>query len=100
MAKISVYFYRKSLVGTGKKLSIIEDFYNSFKNVAYLHVSDIFRKRFSIAVSNQYSALFKFEMFRPRFTGGITSAIILGGLYLIWCDVDIKTDTIPVNNNF
>lgn len=31
-----------------------------------------------------------------QFCGGLTSALILGALYMIWCDVNIQTDTIPI----
>lgn len=93
---ISVHFYRKSLSHLGKKLSIVEDFFKSFNNATYLNLNESFRKRFSQIVSNQYLALFWSEMFKPIFSGGITAAILMGGLYLIWCDVDIKTDNIPV----
>lgn len=93
---ISVHFYRKSLIHLGKKLSIVEDFFSSFRNATYLNLNESFRKCFSTAVSQQYLALFWSESFKPIFSGGITAAILMGGLFLIWCDVDIQTDNIPV----
>lgn len=47
-------------------------------------------------MSRQYHSLFASEMYGMRFCGGLTSALILGALYVIWCDVNIQTETIPI----
>lgn len=61
-----------------------------------MNFQDAFGDRFSTIVSKQYTSLFASEMYGMRFCGGLTSALILGALYVIWCDVNIQTDTIPI----
>lgn len=53
-------------------------------------------KSFSEAISKQFAFLAWSDVFSAKYSGTLTSAILLGALYLIWCDVNIKTESIPV----
>lgn len=78
------------------KLRIVIDLCQNFTNVCVLNFQDTFAEQFSNSVSRQFTSLFASEMYGMRFCGGLTSAVILGALYVIWCDVNIQTDTIPI----
>lgn len=43
--------------------------------------------------SNQFSAMMWARVFYVNYFGGMTSSVLLGGLYLIWCDADIVTNS-------
>lgn len=96
LSKISVSFKRRSVAHLGHKLSVIEDYCSNYNSATFLAMQDLYRKRFSLAISMQYAALFRAETFRPDFLAGIVVTALMGGLYLIWCDVDIETENISV----
>lgn len=96
LSKMSSHFYRRSLQYSGSKLSQLDESIKTFENLKILESEPIFRKMISTSISHQYNNLFKSELLSPKFAFGIWSSILLGGLYLIWCDTDIQTDTVPV----
>lgn len=96
LSKISSHFYRRSLQYLGSKLSQLDEGIKNFENVKILESQPILRKIIASSISHQYNNLFKSELLAPKFAFGIWSSILLGGLYLIWCDTDIQTDTVPV----
>lgn len=93
---MSSHFYRRSLQYLGLKLSQLDGGMKSIENLKYLESQPILKKMISTSISHQYNNLFKSELLTPKFAFGIWSSILLGGLYLIWCDTDIQTDTVPV----
>lgn len=100
VAVISALNYRRSQSFLNKKLSVVEEYFNNFNNSTreFLEQHESFKKRFSSAVSAQYLALSKSELFRPSSSGGITLVILLGGTYLVWCDLQFDTETTPMTN--
>lgn len=93
---MSSHFYRRSLQYLGVKLSQLDEVVKTFENIKILESQSILSKTISSSISHQYNNLFKSELLAPKFAFGIWSSILLGGLYLIWCDTDIQTDTVPV----
>ncbi|XP_065095877.1 ATP-binding cassette sub-family C member 11-like isoform X2 [Ochlerotatus camptorhynchus] len=93
---ISKTYYRKFLAFGSMKLSVVEDILLNFKNVKSLQLDTILIDRFIDCLSRQYRALKWCIIYSTKFTGGVTSAILVGGLYLIWCDVNIKTESTEV----
>lgn len=93
---MSSHFYRRSLQYLSSKLSQLDENLKSFESVKILESQSILRKMITSSISHQYNNLCKSEFLAPRFAIGIWSAILLGGLYLNWCDTDIQTDTVPV----
>lgn len=69
---------------------------SNFTKIFVLNFQEIFEDKFTSNVSRQYTSYFISEMYGTQFWGGLTSAMILSALYVVWCDVDIKTDTIPI----
>lgn len=93
---ISKTYYRKFLSYGALKLSTLEDICVNFKNVKTLQLETILSKRFIDYLNRQYQALQWSNIYSTKFSGGVTSAILVGGLYLIWCDVNIKTESTEV----
>ncbi|XP_062702250.1 ATP-binding cassette sub-family C member 12-like isoform X2 [Aedes albopictus] len=93
---ISKTYYRKFLSYGALKLSTVEDICVNFKNVKTLQLETILSKRFVDYLNRQYQSLKWSNIYSTKFSGGVTSAILVGGLYLIWCDVNIKTESTEV----
>ncbi|KAG4067816.1 hypothetical protein HA402_010502 [Bradysia odoriphaga] len=96
LSKMSSHFYRRSLQYLCSKLSQLDENVKTFESVKILESQAILRKMITSSISHQYNNLCKSEFLAPRFAFGIWSSILLGGLYLNWCDTDIQTDTVPV----
>ncbi|KAJ6638573.1 ATP-binding cassette sub-family C member 12 [Pseudolycoriella hygida] len=96
LSKMSSHFYRRSLQYLGLKMSQLDEGIKSYESVKILESQPILRKMIATSISHQFNNLFKSELYTPKFAFGIWSSILLGGLYLIWCDTDIQTDTVPV----
>lgn len=100
VAVLSSLYYRRSLSFLSKKLSVVEEYFSNFNTSTreFIEQHDSFKKRFSAALSAQYLALSKSELFRPSSSGGITLVVLLGGTYLVWCDLQFDTETTPMIN--
>ncbi|XP_062535877.1 ATP-binding cassette sub-family C member 12-like isoform X2 [Armigeres subalbatus] len=93
---ISKTYYRKFLSFGALKLSTVEDLLLNFKNIKTIQLETIITKIFDDYLSRQYKAYQWSHIYSSKFSGGVTSAILVGGLYLIWCDVNIKTESTEV----
>lgn len=92
-ALLSGIFYRRSLSFLGKKLSIVEEYYNSFDADGYLAMHDTYTKRFAGALSAQYTNLCRSQLFQSATVARLCSlVVILGGTYLVWCDIQFTTE--------
>lgn len=100
VAVISSINYRRSQSFLSKKLSVVEEYFNNLNTTArvFLEQHESLKKRFSSALSAQYLELSKSELFRPSSSGGITLVVLLGGTYLVWCDLQFDTETTPMAN--
>ncbi|XP_055551634.1 uncharacterized protein LOC129733992 [Wyeomyia smithii] len=93
---ISRNSFRKFLAFGAKKLSVVEEICFGFKNIKVLQMERIFMDRFVENLNRQYRALQWSNIYSTKVLGGVTSAILVGGLYLIWCDINIKTESTEV----
>ncbi|XP_058813678.1 uncharacterized protein LOC131677708 isoform X2 [Topomyia yanbarensis] len=93
---ISKTYYRKFLAFGARKCSVVEEICLNFKNIKSLQLDHIFEDRFVECLNSQYRALQWCSVYSTKFSGGVTSAILVGGLYLIWCDTNIKTESTEV----
>ncbi|XP_058467335.1 ATP-binding cassette sub-family C member 11-like isoform X2 [Malaya genurostris] len=93
---ISKAYYRKFLAFGARKLSVVEEICLNFKNIKSLELDRTFIDRFVEYLNCQYRALQWCNVYSTKFSGGVTSAILIGGLYLIWCDTNIKTESTEV----
>lgn len=78
MAMSSRQFYRKSATCFGQKLSIVEEFFAAIRTHDHLTVHAALQKRFAVAVSGQFWALFRAESLRPTFSGAMTVYFLMG----------------------
>lgn len=110
LAKISANRLRKSMHYMLRKITVIESFCVNFKDVmihamAYDYIKQFYCKYWYWLESekifhcshlpldynaSQFSALCMAKIFSVHIYDGLT-AVLLGGLYLIWCDDDIMT---------
>lgn len=81
---------------TATKLSIVEDLCTNFRNIVMLDFTKTLSKDFQIQMQRENRKLTFREIFSTRTSGHLTSAVLIGGLYLNWCDVGIRTDTVEV----
>lgn len=86
LSKISSQYSRKAILYTAKKLTIIEDLCLNFKNVIVLKFEEIVLRNFTRSLEKQYSYLVWSEVYSNKYSGSMISAIVMGALYLIWCD--------------
>ncbi|XP_055585408.1 ATP-binding cassette sub-family C member 12-like [Uranotaenia lowii] len=93
---VSKAYFRKFLSFGAKKLSLVEELCNNFKNIKTLQLDVLYMGKFLEALNRQYSALLWSNVYSSKYSGGVTSAILVGGLYLIWCDTNIKTESTEV----
>lgn len=93
---VSKRYYRKFLAYGANKISILEDICINFKNVKLLQIESIFVDWFLNCLHDQYNALQWSTVYATKFSGGVTSALLVGGIYLIWCDTNIKTESTEV----
>ncbi|XP_055630835.1 ATP-binding cassette sub-family C member 11-like isoform X2 [Toxorhynchites rutilus septentrionalis] len=93
---VSKKYYRKFVAYGANKISILEDICTNFKNVKSLQFESIFVDWFLTCLHAQYNALQWSIVYAAKFSGGVTSALLVGGLYLIWCDTNIKTESTEV----
>lgn len=100
MASVSSIYYLRSQSFLSKKLSIVEEYYNSICSTTsdFLNLHESFKNRFATALSAQYANLSKSELVRPSSSGAITLVILLGGTYLVWCDMQFETETTPMTS--
>lgn len=79
---------------------MVEEYFSNFNTSTreFIEQHDSFKKRFASALSAQYLALSKSELFRPSSSGGITLVVLLGGTYLVWCDLQFDTETTAMTN--
>ncbi|XP_053688772.1 ATP-binding cassette sub-family C member 12-like isoform X2 [Sabethes cyaneus] len=96
IGNISKIYYRKFLAFGVKKHSIVEEICFEFKNIKVLQMESIYKDRFMSYLDRQYGALRWCNIYSTKALGGVTSAILVGGLYLIWCDTNIKTESTEV----
>uniref|UniRef100_A0A1B0D160 Uncharacterized protein n=1 Tax=Phlebotomus papatasi TaxID=29031 RepID=A0A1B0D160_PHLPP len=54
------------------------------------------KKNFLNAAEEQYSSSKWSLIFSTNFSGKLTSAMLLGGLYMMWCDPQVQTESIDV----
>lgn len=96
-ALVAGIFYRRSVSFLAKKLSLLEEYYATYDPDAYLTAHEAYTKRFAGAVGAQYAALCRSEMYRPRGTVQLIAlALVLGGTYLVWCDIQFPTEMTPM----
>ncbi|KAG5671790.1 hypothetical protein PVAND_001966 [Polypedilum vanderplanki] len=93
LAKISTNRYRKCQHYLHKKITLIESFCINFKDVIVHSLSYEYIKNFYYLNSEQFAALRSSNIFSVEIYEGLTS-VLLGGLYLIWCDANIFTDNV------
>ncbi|XP_070489977.1 ATP-binding cassette sub-family C member 12-like isoform X2 [Chironomus tepperi] len=91
LAKISTNRFRKCQHYLLKKITFIESFCANFKDIIVHSLTYEYIKNFYYLNSAQFSALRISNVFSVEIYEGLTS-VLLGGLYLIWCDGDIETD--------
>lgn len=96
MAKVSGIYMRRSLSHSVNKLKIIVDLCRNFATIRLLTLHNHYRQYFIESVTKHYSNLFTSHLYSTKYCGGLTSGLILGALYIIWCDVNIETNVIPI----
>ncbi|GAB0096528.1 multidrug resistance-associated protein 9 [Sergentomyia squamirostris] len=96
LAKISTFYLRKNLSMLAKKLTVVEEFSLYFRDIAIFGHQNTTRKKFLQASDDQHSAFSWSMIFSTNFSGKLTSAMLLGGLYIMWCDPQVQTDSIDV----
>lgn len=114
LAKISTNRMRKSMHYLMRKITVIESFCFNFKDVMIHAMNYDYIKQFYGETSNyfthiefplinhssfldfnssQFAAVRTAHIFSVHIYDGLT-AVLLGGLYLIWCDIDILTNNV------
>uniref|UniRef100_A0A1Q3FL69 Putative multidrug resistance-associated protein/mitoxantrone resistance protein n=2 Tax=Culex tarsalis TaxID=7177 RepID=A0A1Q3FL69_CULTA len=93
---IAKSYYRKFLAFGAQKLSTVQQICLNFKNIKSLQLDSVLMGSFVEQLNRQYRALQWCNVYSTKFSGGVTSAILIGGLYLIWCDTNIKTESTEV----
>ncbi|KAL9693058.1 hypothetical protein quinque_012343 [Culex quinquefasciatus] len=93
---IAKSYYRKFLGFGAQKLSTVQKICLNFKNIKSLQLDSVLLSSFVEQLNRQYRALQWCNVYSTKFSGGVTSAILIGGLYLIWCDTNIKTESTEV----
>lgn len=96
LARISSKYSGVAMHYANDKLTVIEELCVNFRNILMLEFETIFNTQFIKAVTMQTKMRRWAEIFSAVTSGHLTSAMLIGGLYLNWCDVGIETDTIEV----
>lgn len=96
MAKISSQYNLGAESSNAKKLTLIEELLSNFRNIKMLGFDKVFKGNFERELHQQCRLLTWSEIYTPRISGHVTSAMILGGLYLNWCDFMIETNIVEV----
>ncbi|XP_063695776.1 uncharacterized protein LOC134827149 [Culicoides brevitarsis] len=96
MAKISTQYNLRAESVNAEKLTIVEELLSNFRNVKLLGFDKFIKTKFEDALHRQCRILTWSEIYTPRISGHVTSAMILGGLYLNWCDFMIETHIVEV----
>lgn len=96
MAKISSQYNLKAESSNAKKLTLVEELLSNFRNIKMLGFDKNFKAEFDRILHQQCRSLTWSEIYIPRISGHVTSAMILGGLYLNWCDFMIETNIVEV----
>lgn len=96
MAKISSQYNLGAESSNAKKLTLIEELLSNFRNIKMLGFDKVFKHSFENLLHQQCRLLTWSEIYTPRISGHVTSAMILGGLYLNWCDFMIETNIVEV----
>uniref|UniRef100_A0A336MBC3 CSON012647 protein n=1 Tax=Culicoides sonorensis TaxID=179676 RepID=A0A336MBC3_CULSO len=96
MAKISTQYNLRAECANAKKLTIIEELLSNYRNIKMLGFDKVFKSDFVQILRRQCRLLTWSEIFNSKASGHVTSAMLLGGLYLNWCDFMIETNIIEV----
>ncbi|XP_059610068.1 ABC transporter C family member 3-like [Phlebotomus argentipes] len=97
LAKISTYHMRKSFSYLAKKLTQVEEFCLYFRDIVIFgNHENTTKKKFLNAMEEQHSSMKWAYIFSTNFSGKLTSAMLLGGLYMMWCDPQVQTESIDV----
>lgn len=87
---------RRSLLESVNKLKLIVDLCRNFATVRLLTLNNLYKRQFVESATKQYTNLFTSNLYNTKYCGGLTSGLILGALYIIWCDANIETNVIPI----
>uniref|UniRef100_A0A7G3AKM0 Putative multidrug resistance-associated protein/mitoxantrone resistance protein n=1 Tax=Lutzomyia longipalpis TaxID=7200 RepID=A0A7G3AKM0_LUTLO len=96
LAKISTFHLRKSLSHLARKLTVVEEFCIYFRDIVIFGNQNTTKKNFISAVEEEHSSMKWSSIFSTNFSGKLTSAMLLGGLYMMWCDPKVQTESIDV----
>jgi ABC-type multidrug transport system fused ATPase/permease subunit len=95
LAIVASYYLRQGMTSSGEKLSVVEEVCINFKSIVVMGLEKIYLDRFFKASVNHHTMIRKAVVWSSAsFIGGITSAVLLTGLYVNWCFVE--TDGISV----
>lgn len=79
-----------------RKLTVVEEFCLYFRDIVIFGNMRTTKKNFLDAAEEQYSFSKWSSIFSTNFSGKLTSAMLLGGLYMMWCDPQVQTESIDV----
>lgn len=96
LANISAQYSLHAEDQNSNKLTILEEFCLNFRNIMLLDMDKIFLNKFNNTLDVQCRSSSWSKIFSSITFGFITSTMLMGGLYLNWCDTAIETNLLGV----
>lgn len=100
LSKISTKYFRTAIQYSAKKLTLIEEVCINFKQLISLGMETKLMKSFNRLLNGQLDYHVWSEKTSTKYSGNVTVIMLLGALYLVFGDENIKTDKIDVSMKF